>query len=209
MHVLWYYTYLPDYTQYLVSRDRDLEPTELIWKDWKVDLKARQHSIPVISTLKREVCSNATVPRLMLASECLLWYSAFPMEAANFGVSRFQPSGADGCRMCYHRPSSSQRLLSHSMSFLPLSELTGCPAPSKRFIRLVVQRKETPISSFSTGTPAVALPYMKKCPSGRYHRHGSMDESTAMPHGPQDGWKPRIRSPGPCRSLDGSTGPPV
>lgn len=97
LHVLWYYTYLSDYKQYLVSRDRDLEPTELIWKDWKVDLKARQHSTPVISTLKREVCSNATVPRLMLASECLLWYSAFPMEAANFGVSRFQPSGADGC----------------------------------------------------------------------------------------------------------------
>lgn len=139
-----------------MSRDRDLEPKELIWKDWKVDLKARQHSTP---TLKREVCSNATVPQqLMLASECQLWYSAFPMKAANFGVSRFQPSGADGCSavgagcvitVFYTRTPAV------TFDGLPPSELTGCPAPSKRFIRLVIQK---PISSFSTVTPAVALP---------------------------------------------------
>lgn len=59
---------------------------ELIWKDWKVDLKARQPHIPVERTLKR----GTYAPMLRFSFDALLldfWYLGPCPDATNFRVA--------------------------------------------------------------------------------------------------------------------------
>lgn len=146
-------------------------------------------------------------------------YSAPPMDAANFGVSRLQSSLIRGSS---DAAPLEQDVLSQSFMLARLlctctdcsichiyairyhfsNSPTGCPVyyQYKEPIHQALDLAHLPIRFFSTGTLAVALPskHYKMSFRGPVPSSWVMDESTANSHGPQDGWKAGIRSPGPC-----------
>lgn len=66
---------------------------ELIWKDWKVDLKARQPHIPVKRTLKQGTllqCYGSSFDASLLA----FWYLGPRPEMSPASASWLQPQSA-------------------------------------------------------------------------------------------------------------------